>query len=130
MMLLFSIGILVSCIENNNIPYKDVVLEIDTIYVPDHFKFGTIDTIHIAYSLPDDCSEFRSVYYQYQDTARILAINALMYDRAICVTSISNRVIKFPIEVFQMEAFVFKLWKGEGVNGVGIYQEIVVPVEY
>lgn len=104
------------------------ILPIDESETPDQFIFNTIDTIKIKYSLPNTCHSFYSLYYQYDDTTRIVAVRALEDLDATCAEQIIQRELEIPIQVRQREDYVFKFWKGIDDNGEDEFEVKVVPV--
>ena len=126
--LIFFIAFLASCSvkDENNSVLK--LLPIDEAITPQKFTLGTTDTITIKYSLPSGCHYFHSLYYQYQDTTRIVAIRALENLDLNCTQALFQKELKFPVKVLQREDYVFKFWKGKDANGKDLFEEKIVPV--
>ena len=80
---------LTSCLDNKNLAAK--YLPIDSFETPSSFTYRTVDTIKIKYSLPNSCHSYHSLYYQYQDTARIIAIRALEDLESACIEQVFER---------------------------------------
>lgn len=68
------------------------------------------------------------MYYEYQDTARIVAVRALLSLEDACTENIRQEEYKFVVNVTQQEDYLFKFWKGKDSNGEDTFEEIVVPV--
>lgn len=121
---------LVSCSldtdDDNNIVL--VSLPIKSAEVPDSFTFGQKDTLKVFYDLPDNCHSFNSLYYQQQDTARVVAINALQNLNGTCTGTAVEKEYEFEVTVSQEQDYLFKFWKGKDSNGDDIFDEVVVPV--
>lgn len=115
-----------SDIEQPNYAYK--FLPIESATTPANFTFGKIDSISIKYSLPNGCHFFKDLYYEYQDTIRVVAVTALVQLDEICTQAIIEKTYTFPIKVMQEEDYVFKFWKGEDNNGNAIFEEVIIPV--
>ncbi|MCF2874858.1 MULTISPECIES: hypothetical protein [unclassified Tenacibaculum] len=125
-LIIFTI-ILASCsVDDPNYQFK--LLTIKEATVPQSFKFGEVDTVKVVYDLPNSCHEFHSVYYQYQDTTRIIAIRALEILDENCAQATIEKELKIPVRISQKEDYLFKFWKGKGNNGEDIFEEKAVPV--
>ena len=86
------------------------------------------DTIKVTYELPSSCYEFHSLYYQYKETTRIVAIRSLEILGENCPQVVIEKELEIPITVSQKEDYLFKFWKGKDNNGEDIFEEKVVPV--
>lgn len=126
--LLATITLFSSCLEDDRPNYKYRLLSIESSVVPINFKFNTIDTIKVTYNLPNGCHQFDDLYYEYQDTARIVAIRAIEYIDTNCTQATIEKEFKFPIQVRQSQDYVFKFWKGKDINGKDVFEEKVVEV--
>ena len=104
---------ILSCSKNeqNNSYLK--LLPIDKAITPHSFTFGATDTIAIKYSLPNGCHLYHSLYYQYQDNVRIVAVRSLEKTDISCTQALIQREVKFTVEVLQKEDYIFKFWKGK-----------------
>jgi ABC-type uncharacterized transport system auxiliary subunit len=123
-----TIVLLSSCLKNDEPNYTYEFLKIDEATVPASFKFGQRDTIAIKYTLKNSCYAFDNLYYEYQDTARVVAVRALVSLDAACAEIIKQEEYKFIVNVTQKEDYLFKFYKGKDAEGVNIFDEIVVPV--
>ena len=68
------------------------------------------------------------MYFQHQDTARIVAIRALEYLDISCAQATIQKDLNIPILASQTEDYLFKFWKGVDANGNDLFDEIVIPV--
>ena len=130
-LLLCSLFLFYSCLNNDdntpNFTYK--YLPIDEATTPANFTFGETDTIKIKYSLPDGCHFFDRLYYEYQDTTRIVAVTALVaIDTTACTQGIIQEEYIFPVRATQQEDYLFKFYKGKDSQGNNIFEEVVIPV--
>jgi len=121
--------LLSSCLNDNEHDFTYELLSIDEAIVPASFIFGQKDTIAIKYTLKNSCYSFDNLYYQYQDTARVVAVRAFVSLEDACAEIISQKEYKFAVNVTQQEDYVFKFWKGTDSNGENIFEEIIVSVD-
>jgi hypothetical protein len=117
-----------SCLNNEEPNFAIELLPIDEAIVPDSFIFGQKDTIAIKYTLKNSCYYFDNLYYEYQDSTRVVAVKAFVYLEDECAQIISQKEYKFVVNVTQQEDYVFKFWTGKDSNGENIFEEIIVPV--
>ena len=127
-LIILTVIVLASCSSDDTVNYRFKFLPITEAMTPDSFTFNSIDTIRVKYNLPDNCHSFRGVHYQYRDTTRIVAINAIEFTDRNCDQVITEKELKIPVHVRQEEDYVFKFWKGKDTEGNNIFEEIVVPV--
>ena len=120
---------IVSCsIDDGATDFKIETLPIKSAIVPDSFTYGRQYTISVIYELPSSCHAFYGLFYQYQDTARVIAINSIVDESNICTDGLIEQEYRFLVSVVQEEDYTFKLWKGVDTNGENIFEEIIVPV--
>ena len=103
-------------------------LPIKEAIVPVEFDFGSIYTLKVVYDLPSGCHSFYDLYYQYESTARIIAINSVINTNLACTEALIEREYEFDVRVTQHEDYIFKFWKGTDNDGIDIFEEIIVPV--
>lgn len=108
--------------------YKFTLLPIKESTVPQSFKFGETATIEVTYDIPNGCYGFHSLYYQYDNTSRIVAIRAIVNTETVCNQTTIEKKYKFPVKISQREDYLFKFWKGKDNNGKDIFEEKEVPV--
>ena len=118
-----------SCSIDEGPNYEYRILPIENATAPQKFILNSVDTLKLQYKLPTACYRFNNVYYQYQDTTRIVAINTLYNEETTCTALDSIYSYNVLVNVKQREDYVFKLWKGNDANGSPMYDEIIVPVE-
>jgi hypothetical protein len=129
LLFVLSIILLSSCIKNTESLQELKLLSIDEVSPPPFFTFNQVDTIKVKYTLPNSCHHFHSLYYQHQDTARIIAIRAVNYLERSCTEVIQQKELKIPILVSQKEDYLFKFWKGKDNRQEDIFEEIVINVK-
>jgi len=129
LLLLLSIILLSSCITNTEPLQELKLLPIDEVSVPPFFTFNQVDTINVKYTLPNSCHYFHSLYYQYQDTTRIIAIRAVKNLEEYCAEITQQKEYKIPILVSQREDYLLKFWKGKDNNQEDIFEEIIISVK-
>ena len=127
-LLLLSTIVFYSCLNNDepNLAYE--FLPINTTETPASFTFGETDTIKIKYTLPNGCYSFENLYYEYQDSTRVVAVTALVQLDAACTEALVEEEYAFPVIASQREDYIFKFWKGEDSDGEDIFEEVVIPV--
>ena len=129
-LLFVSLILFYSCLDSDNdapnLAYE--ILPIDEYTTPDSFTFGQRDTIKLKYSLPNGCYYFDDIYYEYQDTARVVAIRSIKDLDAVCTEAIIQYDYDLIVTATQAEDYLFKFYKGEDANGDSIFEEVVVPV--
>ena len=126
---LFTIILFVSCsLDDNTTDFEIETLTIKEAIVPSEFNFGSNHNITIIYDLPSGCHSFYELFYQYEDTARIVAVNSLVNENIACTDALIEQEFTFTVNVLQREDYIFKFWKGTDSNGENIFEEIIVPV--
>ncbi|PID68873.1 MAG: hypothetical protein CSA39_02635 [Flavobacteriales bacterium] len=120
---------LVSCsLDSDNDNIVVVVLPVKSYEVPEFFNYGETHALKVTYDLPDGCHSFYRLYYQQQDTARVVAIEALKNLDATCTEQIIEKEHEFNVSVSQREDYLFKFWKGKDSNNEDIFEEVTIPV--
>ena len=118
-----------SCsLEDDNSNLSIETLPIKEAMVPIEFDFGSIYKLKVVYDLPSGCHSFYDLYYQYENTARIIAINSVVNTNLACTEALIEREYEFEVNVTQQEDYIFKFWKGTDSTGKDIFEEIIVPV--
>mgnify|MGYP000194530068 CR=1 FL=1 len=119
-----------SCLNSNddleNLAYE--LLPIDEYTVPASFTLGKQDTIKLKYSLKNECYYFDNIYYEYQDTTRIIAVRSVLETDKTCTEAVRQFDYNLIITANQEEDYVFKFYKGKDANGESIFEEAVVSV--
>jgi hypothetical protein len=126
--LFFGLLMFQSCLDDDGPKYNYELLPIDEAITPESFTFGETHDITIKYSLPNGCYQFNGLYYEYQDTTRVVAVNSRVRLDVACTEEIRQEEYTFPVNVNQEEDYVFKFWKGVDNDGENIFEEVVVPV--
>ncbi|QTE21579.1 hypothetical protein [Polaribacter cellanae] len=126
--LLIGIVFFSACLNNDTPNYKYEIVAIDEAKTPESFTFGKRDTITLKYTFKNTCYNFDNVYYEYQDTVRVVAIRAFVDLDATCTDAAIEKEHKFIVTATQKEDYLFKFFKGKDSNGENIFEEIVVPV--
>ena len=118
-----------SCsLEEDNSYLSIETLPIKEAAVPQEFEYGAIYTLKVVYDLPSGCHSFYDLYYQYESTARIIAVNSVVNTNLACTEALIEREYEFEVSVTQQEDYIFKFWKGTDSTGKDIFEEIIVPV--
>ena len=78
-----------SCsLEDDNSNLSIETLPIKEAMVPIEFDFGSIYKLKVVYDLPSGCHSFYDLYYQYENTARIIAINSVVNTNLACTEAL------------------------------------------
>lgn len=118
-----------ACLNNDDqVNYGYEILPIDEFTTPESFTFGQKDTVKVKYTLKNGCYNFDNIYYEYQDTARIVGVRAIVYLDENCTDVITQREFDIIVTATQEEDYVFKFYKGVDANGDNIFEEAIVPV--
>ncbi|QOD62488.1 hypothetical protein H9I45_11250 [Polaribacter haliotis] len=127
-LLLITIVVFTSCLKDDTPNYTFEYVAIDEAITPASFTFGEKDTIFLKYTFKNACYNFDNVYYEYQDTARVVAIKAFVDLDATCTDVAIEKEHKFIVTATQRQDYLFKFFKGKDSDGENIFEEIVVPV--
>ncbi|WP_439130147.1 hypothetical protein [Polaribacter sp.] len=129
-LLFASVFVFYSCLnDDNDRPNLEFsFVAIDEYIAPVSFVFGQKDTIKLKYSLKNNCSYFDNIYYEYQDTTRIVAFRAITDLDATCADDATQYDYNLIVTATQQEDYLFKFYKGEDANGDAVFEEVVVPV--
>ena len=118
-----------ACLNNEDqINFGYEILPIDEFTTPIAFTFGEKDTVKVKYTLKNSCYNFDNIYYEYQDTARIVAVRAIVNLDENCTDVSTQREFDIVVTATQREDYLFKFYKGVDANGENIFEEVVVPV--
>ena len=131
LLLLFGLIVFCSCLSNNNseLDYKYEYVVIDEVKVPNSFTLGESATITLKYSLPNGCYSFDEIYYEVEDTKRIVAVTAYVELNVACTQAIIQEEVEFVVNVNQEEDYIFKFFKGKDKEGENIFEEVIIPVQ-
>tara|TARA_R110002126_G_scaffold30602_1_gene99751 strand:- start:8659 stop:9066 length:408 start_codon:yes stop_codon:yes gene_type:complete len=129
-LLFASILLFYSCLnsDNDRVNLAFELLPIDEYTTPESFTFGQKDTIKIKYSLKNGCYYFDNIYYEYQDTTRIVAVRSIIDLDSNCTEAITQYDYDLVVTATQEKDYLFKFYKGQDTNGDSIFEEVVVPV--
>ena len=127
--LILTLSIISCSLDDGNA--SDFIIEtlpIKSAVVPEAFTFGNNHAITVRYDLPSSCHAFYDLYYQYEGTSRIVAVNSLIDESVACTDDVREFEYTFEVSVVQEEDYTFKFWKGTDEDGENIFEEIIVPV--
>lgn len=129
LLLLISITLLSSCLNSDDLPnYRYEFLKIDEATTPNSFTFGEKDTIKIKYTLLNSCYNFDNIYYEYQDSTRIVAVRSYVNLDNDCQEVTTQKEYDIIVNVAQEEDYIFKFYKGVDIDGESIFEEVIIPV--
>ena len=126
---LLTITLFFSCSKNES-NYESKLLAIDQAITPNSFTFKKAHDITVKYTLPNGCHAFVDLYYQHNDTIRIVAIKAIHNFDLICTQATIQKEYTFQVVASQKKDYVFKFWKGKDLNNKDLFEEVVIPVNY
>lgn len=130
-LILLTIACFTACSENDlssDASFTLIDLPIDSFTVPNRFTFGEQATIVVNYTLPNGCYSFDSLFYEQQNTKRVIAIRAFLDLDAACTEVLRVEKHEFTIQIDQKEDYLFKFFKGQNDDGENIFEEVTVPV--
>jgi len=128
-LILLTATFLVSCLNDDSPKFGLEFLPIESAITPDTLTFGEIDTISIKYNLINSCYSFNDLYYEIQDTARVVAVRASVQLDVSCQEIITEKEFKFTVLASQRQDYLFRFFKGFDANGDSTFEEIAVPVK-
>lgn len=131
LLLLFAPVLLLSCsIENDQENSFYEILPVERFEVPESFEFGRIYSIDVFYRKPNDCHLNASLYFERNDSTRVIAIQSLVLDRETCAPfpEVVDTKGTFQFEVLSRRSYVFRFFKGKDEEGENIFEEVVIPV--
>ena len=119
--------LLISCSDDSE-EYHYELLETEDAVVPEEFEFGKIYDITVKYIVPDDCYIASDILYEYDETARNIAVISLVVDENSCEPLEIEQELTVRVHALQTSPYIFRFWQGEDDNGEPIYLIIEVPV--
>ncbi len=129
LVIILVITTLFSCsLNDDDSNFSIETLPIKEAIVPAFFDFGQSYEITVFYDLPDGCHSFYDLFYQYEGTSRIVAINALVDNKSVCTEALIAKEYTFILKATQAEDYTLKFWIGTDTNGDDIFEEVIVPV--
>ena len=124
---IFAVVLFVSCSDDST-DYHYELLETEDAIVPEEFEFGKIYDITVKYIVPDDCYIASDILYEYDETARNIAVISLVVDENSCEALEIEQELTVRVHALQASPYIFRFWQGEDDNGDPIYLSIEVPV--
>ena len=124
---IFVVILFVSCSDDSS-DYHYELLETEDAVVPEEFQFGQIYDITVKYIVPDDCYIASDILYEYDETARNIAVISLVVDENSCETLEIEQELTVRVHALQTSPYIFRFWQGEDDNGEPIYLIVEVPV--
>lgn len=131
-LILFVTLMALSCtVEDGNKKYYYYeILPIDSFEIPESFELGKVYTLSVFYKKPNDCHENAALYYEKNDSIRIIAIQSQVIDKNNCIPFVDEEATKgtFEFEATGYDSYIFKFFKGTDENGVDTFEEVTIPV--
>ncbi len=125
---IFTVVLLSSCSDDDSYEYHYELLPIEEAMVPEVFEFGQIYNLSVKYIVPDDCYIDSDILYEYDESARNVAVISLVIESNDCETIDLEQELTFQVHALQASPYIFKFWQGDDENGEPIYLTVEVPV--
>jgi hypothetical protein len=125
---IFAVLIFASCSDNDGSDYHYELLATEDALVPEEFEYGKIYDITVKYIVPDDCYIASDILYEYDATARNIAVISLVVEENSCEPLELEQELNIRVHALQTSPYIFRFWQGEDDNGDPIYLTIEVPV--
>lgn len=120
-----------SCdLNDDDVNFHFVPLQIVSADVPDSFVVNETYTITVTYIIPDGCTYFEGFDFAKPEltTREVVVIGSQRTDQEACTAMAQERESTFDFIVVHDEAYLFKFWQGKDENGEQQYLEIEVPM--
>lgn len=124
---IFAVILFVSCSDDES-EYHYELLATEDAVVPEEFEFGKIYDITVKYIVPDDCYIASDLLYEYDETARNIAVISLVVDENSCDQLDMEQELTVRVHALQTSPYEFRFWQGEDDNGDPLYLVVEVPV--
>ncbi len=129
--LVLSMFVLNGCLPDDD-DFVDISIEfipIDSYNIPEEFHSGETYEITLFYTKPNECYQFRDIFFAVNGNERIVAIENTIDNALNCPFNPvqDEATFNFPVNGF-LDHYVFKLWQGKDTNGNDVYTIVEVPV--
>ena len=125
---IFAVLMFVSCSDDEGSDFHYELLAAKDASVPEEFELGKIYDITVKYIVPDDCYIASDILYEYDQTARNIAVISLVVEENSCEPLELEQELNIRVHALQSSPYVFRFWQGEDDNGDPIYLVLEVPV--
>lgn len=129
-LLLISLFILNGCLPDDDL--SDISIEfipINNYDIPEEFQSGETYEITVGYTKPNDCYQFRDIFFAVNGNERIVAVTTTLDNSLNCNSNPVQDEATFNFFVNgYFDHYVFKLWQGRDNNGNDLYTIVEVPV--
>lgn len=125
---IFAVLMFVSCSDDEGSDFHYELLATEDAVVPEEFEFGRIYDITVKYIVPDDCYIASDILYEYDQTARNIAVISMVVDENDCESLELEQELIVRVHALQSSPYIFRFWQGEDDNGDPIYLVLEVPV--
>ncbi|MBU3820704.1 hypothetical protein KO566_01415 [Flavobacteriaceae bacterium XHP0103] len=130
LILSFILVLMGSCSLDNDGPvFRDDILPIESVDIPDSFTIGEVYPITVRYFKPTTCYFFNRFYYAKENNIRTVAVINYQYLQNNC-EELEDELVEatFDFHVTSNGSYIFKFWQGKDTNGEDQYLTIEVPV--
>jgi hypothetical protein len=116
--------------DDSNVRVHYAMLPVISTVVPDSFTYGETYEIKMTYYAPTTCHSFDGVYYDKVLNTRTFAIQSRVYELDNCTTNPVGNLSEatFNLKIDSYDMYYLKFWRGNGVNGEGLFLEYEIPV--
>ena len=125
---IFAVITLTACSNDDGLSYHYELLAAEDAFLPDEFDYGSVYDLTVKYIVPDQCYVASDLLYEYDDTARNIAVISLVADANSCEPLEVEQELTIRVHALQTSPYVFRFWQGEDENGEPIYLVKEVPV--
>jgi hypothetical protein len=130
-LLVLSMVVLNGCLPDDG-DFVDISIEylpIETYNIPEEFHSGETYEITVGYTKPNDCYQFRDMFFAVNGNERIVAVINTIDNALNCQFNPvqDEATFNFPVNGF-FDYYVFKLWQGKDTNGNDVYTIVEIPV--
>ena len=109
-----------SCsIENDIVNNVTVTLPIDSVTIPEEFKFGQVYPIDVTYFRPSSCHLFNTFYIDKNENETTVVLVNTVYEDTNCETfdlNSNETEASFNFQVNNNDTQVFKFWHPNIIN--------------
>lgn len=125
---IFALVFSMSCSDDDSSGYHYELLPVSDAVVPEEFQYGEIYTLAVKYIVPDNCYFNSDILYEYDGTARNIAVLSLVLEYDDCDPLDVEDELAIRVHALQTSPYVFRFWQGEDANGEPVYLIKEVPV--
>lgn len=129
LILSFILVLMGSCSLDDGPNFRDEILPVESVDIPDSFTLGEVYPITVSYYRPSTCHAFNRFYYLKENNIRTVAVLGYKFLQSDC-EDLEDELVEatFNFHVTSNGSYIFKFWQGEDTNGENQFLTIEVPV--